>query len=97
MNLQNEGSENNLVHNYNYSLKGQQDYSLARDKQQNKSLEVHMAYFRVHSFARSVYLLLSVLYIRAMSGTKGSSGFGSVSKEHIDRRTAIRRKHRSVH
>lgn len=52
-----------------------------------------MAYFRVHSLAVSPYFCLSVLYIRAISGTRGSSGFGSVSKEHIDKRTAMKTEH----
>ena len=46
-----------------------------------------MAYFLVHSCARSLYLFLSVLNIRAISGTSGSSGFGSVSNEQIESRT----------
>jgi len=46
-----------------------------------------MAYFLVHSRANSLYLSRSVLYIRAISGTNGSSGFGSHSNEQIDRRT----------
>lgn len=47
----------------------------------------HMAYLLVHSFAVSLYLFKSCLYIRAISGTNGSSGFGSVNMEHIDKRT----------
>jgi len=47
----------------------------------------HIAYFRVHSLAKSVYFSLSVLNILAISGTKGSSGFGSQSKEQIDNST----------
>lgn len=46
-----------------------------------------MAYLRVHSRANSLYFSLSVLYILAISGTSGSSGFGSHSKEHIDSNT----------
>ena len=46
-----------------------------------------MAYLRVHSCATRVYFDLSVLKILAMSGTRGSSGFGSVNSEHIDKRT----------
>lgn len=57
------------------------------DRQKQESTKVHMAYFRVHSLATVSYLALSVLYIRAISGTNGSSGFGSVSNEHIDKRT----------
>lgn len=48
---------------------------------------VHMAYFLVHSLAVASYLTLSVLKIWAISGTKGSSGLGSVSKELMERRT----------
>nr|GLL25166.1 uncharacterized protein LOC109147136 [Ipomoea trifida] len=33
------------------------------------------------------YLALSVLYIWAISGTKGSSGFGSVRSEQIESKT----------
>jgi len=40
-----------------------------------------MAYFLVHSLALASYLSLSVLYSLAMSGTNGSSGFGSVNNE----------------
>jgi len=47
----------------------------------------HMAYFLVHSRASSVYLSLSVLNILAISGTRGSSGFGSHSKEQMDSNT----------
>ena len=46
-----------------------------------------MAYFLVHSLAVDSYLERSVLYTCAISGTKGSSGFGSVSMEQIDSRT----------
>ena len=47
----------------------------------------HIAYFRVHSRASSVYLSLSVLKILAISGTSGSSGFGSQRREQIDSNT----------
>lgn len=47
----------------------------------------HMAYFRVHSRASSLYRSRSVLYILAISGTNGSSGFGSHNKEQIDSST----------
>jgi len=46
-----------------------------------------MAYFCVQERAVDSYLALSVLYMWAISGTSGSSGFGSVSNEQIDRRT----------
>ena len=48
-----------------------------------------MAYFLVHSLAVSSYLCLSVLYMCAISGTRGSSGFGSVSREQIDNKTLL--------
>lgn len=48
---------------------------------------VHMAYFLVHSLAHSLYLVTSVLYSLAISGTSGSSGLGSQSKEQIDNNT----------
>lgn len=49
----------------------------------------HIAYFLVHSRANSLYFSRSVLYILAISGTSGSSGFGSHSREQIDKRTVI--------
>lgn len=48
----------------------------------------HIAYFRVHSRASSLYFSRSVLYILAISGTSGSSGLGSQSREQIDNKTA---------
>ena len=47
----------------------------------------HMAYFLVHSLAQSLYFPTSVLKSLAISGTRGSSGFGSHSREHIDSST----------
>jgi len=47
----------------------------------------HIAYFLVHSFASSVYLCRSVLNILAISGTSGSSGFGSHSREQMESST----------
>ena len=47
----------------------------------------HIAYFLVHSLATSLYFDKSVLYVRAMSGTKGSSGLGSFRSEQIDSNT----------
>lgn len=49
----------------------------------------HIAYFRVHSRASSLYFSRSVLYILAISGVRGSSGFGSHRREQIDNRTAM--------
>lgn len=46
-----------------------------------------MAYFRVHSRAVASYLARSVLYTCAISGTSGSSGFGSVSIEQMESST----------
>lgn len=51
----------------------------------------HIAYFLVHSRANSLYFSRSVLYILAISGTSGSSGFGSQSREQIDNRTVIKK------
>ena len=45
------------------------------------------AYFFVHSLAVSLYFLRSVLKTRAISGTSGSSGLGSVRREHTDKST----------
>lgn len=46
-----------------------------------------IAYLRAHSLAMSSYLGRSVLYMCAISGTSGSSGFGSVSSEQMDKST----------
>lgn len=46
-----------------------------------------MAYLPVHSFAVLPYFVLSVLKMRAISGTSGSSGLGSVRSEQIDNKT----------
>ena len=51
----------------------------------------HIAYFFVHSFPRSLYLVRSVLKILAISGTNGSSGFGSVKSDEMDNRTETNR------
>ena len=45
--------------------------------------DYNVAYLRVHSFASSLYLVRSVLYTCAISGTNGSSGFGSVNNEQM--------------
>jgi len=47
----------------------------------------HIAYFLVHSRANSPYFSRSVLNILAISGTSGSSGFGSHSKEQMESNT----------
>jgi hypothetical protein len=47
----------------------------------------YMAYFLVHSLASSSYLAGSVLKICAISGTSGSSGFGSVRREQMESST----------
>ena len=47
----------------------------------------YIAYFVVHSLAVTLYFERSVLYIRAISGTNGSSGLGSQSKEQMDKST----------
>ena len=52
------------------------------------SLEFYfIAYFAVQSFAIELYFDLFVLNRRAMSGTNGSSGFGSFKSEQIDNST----------
>ena len=47
----------------------------------------YCAYFAVHSCAVLTYFAWSVLYWRAMSGTSGSSGLGSVSREQMESST----------
>lgn len=49
----------------------------------------HIAYLRVHSLAEASYLARSVLYTWAISGTRGSSGLGSVRREQMDSRTFL--------
>lgn len=56
----------------------------------------HMAYFCVHSRASVLYLSRSVLYMRAISGTNGSSGFGSQSNEQIDSKTEKLNKEQNI-
>ena len=46
-----------------------------------------MAYLCVQSLASWLYRSLSVLYILAISGTNGSSGFGSVKSEQMESKT----------
>ena len=55
------------------------------------STTVHIAYCLVHSVAVLQYCDLSDLYILAISGTKGSSGLGSVSSEQMDNSTEKKR------
>ena len=50
-------------------------------------MAAYMAYFLHHSLASWLYLVRSVLKILAISGTRGSSGFGSQSSEQMDRST----------
>eukprot|EP01084_Bolivina_argentea_P185179 319349_1 len=47
----------------------------------------YCAYFCVHSLANLSCAFLFVLYNFALSGTNGSSGFGSVNNEQIDNKT----------
>jgi len=47
----------------------------------------YIAYFCVHCRAVALYFSLSVLYVRAISGTNGSSGFGSQSNEQMESNT----------
>ena len=46
--------------------------------------EPYIAYLTVQSLAYLRYFSLSFLYISAISVTRGSSGFGSSSKEHSE-------------
>ena len=66
-------------------------YTLGSKQQYTKSfyqlLDYPMAYFWVQLLAVDSYLVLSVLYIWAISGTRGSSGFGSVKREQIESNT----------
>lgn len=55
--------------------------------QLSPSLYHPIAYFCVQFLAVPSYFALSVLYMWAISGTNGSSGFGSVNKEQIDSST----------
>lgn len=61
-----------------------------RAQQSILSLPQPMAYFWVQFLAFVSYLLLSVLYMWAISGTKGSSGLGSVRREQIESNTWFR-------
>ena len=45
------------------------------------------AYFVVHSLAVNLYFSMSFSYNRAISGTRGSLGLGSLSSEQIDNNT----------
>lgn len=56
----------------------------------------HIAYFRVHSRASSLYFSRSVLYILAISGTSGSSGLGSQRREQIDNNTKTKKRTREA-
>ncbi len=47
----------------------------------------YMAYFFVHSAAVFLYSSGFSLHTLAISGTRGSSGFGSSRRLHIDKRT----------
>lgn len=51
------------------------------------ALVIYMAYLDVHSLAVESWRALSVLRSWAMSGTRGSSGLGSVRREQMERRT----------
>lgn len=53
----------------------------------NICLRYPMAYRLVQSLQFSIYFFLSVLNSRATSGTRGSSGLGSVISAHIDNKT----------
>ena len=54
---------------------------------QLKPTQQMSTYFLVHSLAVASYRVRSVLYKWAISGTRGSSGLGSVNIEQIDNKT----------
>jgi hypothetical protein len=60
---------------------------LLQHRHVHRYLRCYMAYLWVQVLAVFSYLCLSVLYMWAISGTRGSSGFGSVSREQIDSNT----------
>merc|ERR1712193_85767 len=70
------------------SRDGAEEYS-TNNNSISFSLLLYIAYLPVHSRANFVYFSRSVLYTRAISGTRGSSGFGSVRREQIERRTLL--------
>ena len=57
------------------------------EKPFKKSIYSGMANLIVHIRAVLLYLSRSLIYKRAISGTKGSSGLGSHKREHIDNNT----------
>jgi hypothetical protein len=56
-----------------------------------------IAYFCVQLLAVPSYFVLSVLYMCAISGTRGSSGLGSVSREQIESKTCNRFTDQNTH
>ena len=64
------------------------DVSSIKEYESNFKSECYIiAYFAVYSLAVCSYAARSVLYCFAISGTKGSSGFGSVSRLLIESKT----------
>lgn len=57
---------------------------------------IETAHFLVHSLAVASYRGRSVLYRWAMSGTRGSSGLGSVSIEQIESSTVMSSQPKSI-
>ena len=76
----------NIRHNFNVIS---QKSEMSREPHIWTAFCCHIAYFWVHSFAVRKYFCLSVLYMRATSGTSGSSGLGSFNNEQIERRTSV--------
>jgi len=70
------------------SRDGAEEYS-TNNNSISFSLLLYIAYLPVHSRANFVYFSRSVLYTRAISGTRGSSGFGSVRREQIESKTLL--------
>ena len=68
------------------------DYAVCSKLYKSKEMHHHIAYFCVQSLANLAYLSRSVLYNLAISGTRGSSGFGSVNSEQIDSSTEKKNK-----
>lgn len=49
--------------------------------------ELHLQKYSFNSFLSNTHFSLSALYVWAISGTSGSSGFGSQRREQIDNNT----------
>lgn len=78
---------NTLKMSKNQRAHGTKTQILQYSWHKGKCFNLYIAYFCVHSLACLLYFSLSDLQICAISGTKGSSGLGSQSREHIDNKT----------